>query len=57
MNVYRSADDTWFVLLVTPDKLVGLAQASRPHRPPEGSALLRSGEADGEHAASHRHSG
>src|SRR5260370_39197143 len=27
MNVYRSADDTWFVLLVTPDKLVGLAQA------------------------------
>jgi crotonobetainyl-CoA:carnitine CoA-transferase CaiB-like acyl-CoA transferase len=27
MNVYRSADDTWFVLLVTPDKLVALAQA------------------------------
>src|ERR1700730_7489005 len=27
MNVYRSADDIWFVLLVTPDKLVGLAQA------------------------------
>ena len=27
MNVYRSADDTWFVLLVTPDKLAALAQA------------------------------
>src|SRR3954469_6896389 len=27
MNVYRSADDTWFVLLVTPDKLGALAQA------------------------------
>src|SRR6266545_4289062 len=27
MNVYRSADDTWFVLIVTPDKLVALAQA------------------------------
>src|SRR5258708_2840095 len=27
MNVYRSSDDTWFVLLVTPDKLVALAQA------------------------------
>jgi crotonobetainyl-CoA:carnitine CoA-transferase CaiB-like acyl-CoA transferase len=27
MNVYRSADDTWFVLLVTPDKLVALARA------------------------------
>jgi crotonobetainyl-CoA:carnitine CoA-transferase CaiB-like acyl-CoA transferase len=27
LNVYRSADDTWFVLLVTPDKLVALAQA------------------------------
>jgi crotonobetainyl-CoA:carnitine CoA-transferase CaiB-like acyl-CoA transferase len=27
MNVYHSADDTWFVLLVTPDKLVALAQA------------------------------
>jgi crotonobetainyl-CoA:carnitine CoA-transferase CaiB-like acyl-CoA transferase len=26
-NVYRSADDTWFVLLVLPDKLVALAQA------------------------------
>src|SRR5438552_5196906 len=27
MNVYRSADDTWFVLLVTPDKLVAVAKA------------------------------
>src|SRR5712672_3311540 len=27
MNVYRAADDIWFVLLVTPDKLVALAQA------------------------------
>jgi formyl-CoA transferase len=27
LNVYRAADDTWFVLLVTPDKLVHLAQA------------------------------
>jgi crotonobetainyl-CoA:carnitine CoA-transferase CaiB-like acyl-CoA transferase len=27
MNVYRSADDTWFVLLVTPDKLAAVAHA------------------------------
>jgi crotonobetainyl-CoA:carnitine CoA-transferase CaiB-like acyl-CoA transferase len=27
MNVYRSADDTWFVLLVTPDKLETVAKA------------------------------
>jgi crotonobetainyl-CoA:carnitine CoA-transferase CaiB-like acyl-CoA transferase len=27
MNVYRAADDTWFVLLVTPDKLLAVAKA------------------------------
>src|SRR3982074_3484324 len=27
MNVYKSADDHWFVLLVTPDKLAALANA------------------------------
>src|SRR6266850_1475480 len=27
MNVYRAADDVWFVLLVTPDKLAVLAKA------------------------------
>jgi formyl-CoA transferase len=27
LNVYQSADRTWFVLLVTPDKLVALAKA------------------------------
>lgn len=27
LNVYRSADDTWFVLIVTPDKLVAVANA------------------------------
>jgi crotonobetainyl-CoA:carnitine CoA-transferase CaiB-like acyl-CoA transferase len=27
MNVYRAADDTWFVLLVTPDKLADVAKA------------------------------
>ena len=27
MNVYRSADDTWFVLIVTPDKLADVAKA------------------------------
>jgi crotonobetainyl-CoA:carnitine CoA-transferase CaiB-like acyl-CoA transferase len=27
MNVYRSADDTWFVLLVTPDRLAAVARA------------------------------
>ena len=27
MNVYRSADDTWFILLVTPDKLTAVAKA------------------------------
>jgi formyl-CoA transferase len=27
MNVYRTADDTWFVLLVTPDKVGAVAQA------------------------------
>jgi crotonobetainyl-CoA:carnitine CoA-transferase CaiB-like acyl-CoA transferase len=27
MNVYRAADDTWFVLIVTPDKLVDVTKA------------------------------
>ena len=27
MNLYRAADDTWFVLLVTPDKLEAVAKA------------------------------
>ena len=27
LNVYRTADDTWFVLLVTPDKVAALAKA------------------------------
>src|SRR5258708_39184719 len=27
MNVYKSADDHWFVLLVTPDKVAALANA------------------------------
>jgi crotonobetainyl-CoA:carnitine CoA-transferase CaiB-like acyl-CoA transferase len=27
MNVYRAADDTWFVLVVTPDKLAAVARA------------------------------
>src|SRR5712672_2790415 len=27
LNVYRTADDTWFVLIVTPDKLAAVAEA------------------------------
>src|SRR5258706_9925873 len=27
MNIYRAKDDTWFVLLVTPDKLAAVAKA------------------------------
>ena len=27
LNVYRTADDTWFVLIVTPDKLAAVAKA------------------------------
>jgi len=27
MNVYRSSDDTWFVLMITPDKLAAVAKA------------------------------
>jgi crotonobetainyl-CoA:carnitine CoA-transferase CaiB-like acyl-CoA transferase len=27
MNVYRAADDTWFILLVTPDKVATVAEA------------------------------
>jgi crotonobetainyl-CoA:carnitine CoA-transferase CaiB-like acyl-CoA transferase len=27
MNVYRASDETWFVLIVTPDKLVAVARA------------------------------
>src|SRR5258708_9925019 len=30
MNVYRAADDVWFVLLVTPDKLEAVAKAIGP---------------------------
>src|SRR5262245_66244192 len=26
-NVYRTADDVWFVLIITPDKLVAVAKA------------------------------
>ena len=27
LNVYRASDGTWFVLIVTPDKLAALAKA------------------------------
>ena len=27
MNVYRAKDDTWFVLIITPDKLEAVAKA------------------------------
>src|ERR1700726_433487 len=30
LNVYRAADDTWFVLIVTPDKLAAVAKAIGP---------------------------
>src|SRR5258706_7770646 len=30
MNVYRAADNTWFVLIVTPDKLAAVAKAIGP---------------------------
>ncbi len=48
LNVYRTADDTWFVLLVTPDKLAALAKAigraaGKRHR---GSARRRRRQAD-----------
>ena len=55
LNVYRAADDTWFVLIVTPDKLAAVAKAIGRAGSADRSALLRSGQADGEHAAAHRH--
>jgi hypothetical protein len=27
MNVWRAKDDTWFVLIITPDKLAAVAKA------------------------------
>src|ERR1700759_209375 len=30
LNVYRASDDTWFVLIVTPDKLTAVAKALGP---------------------------
>ena len=55
MNVYRAADGTWFVLIVTPDKLAAVAKAiGRPDlltdpRFSDPAKLV------GEHAAAHRH--
>ena len=42
MNVYRAADDTWFVLIVTPDKLEAVAKAIGRSGPSHRSAVLRS---------------
>jgi crotonobetainyl-CoA:carnitine CoA-transferase CaiB-like acyl-CoA transferase len=54
MNVYRAKDDTWFVLLITPDKVAAVAKAigrpdilTDPH-------FSDPGEADGEHAATRK---
>ena len=56
LNVYRASDDTWFVLIVTPDKLAAVAKAIGRAGSSDGSAVLRSGEAGAEHAAAHRNS-
>ena len=46
MNVYRTSDGTWFVLIVTPDKVARRGGGNRPAGSPDRSAILRSGEAD-----------
>ena len=57
LNVYRASDGTWFVLIVTPDKLAVRGESHWPCGSPDGSAILRSGQADAEHAAIDRDSG
>ena len=44
LNVYRSSDGIWFVLIVTPDKLSAVAKAIGRPDLPDGSAILRSGK-------------
>ena len=45
LNVYRASDGTWFVLLVTPDKLAVRRESDRPPGSPDRPAVFRSGEA------------
>ena len=53
MNVYRAADGTWFVLIVTPDKFAAVANAiGRPDLLTD-PRFCRSGAAGREHAAAH----
>ena len=56
LNVYRASDGTWFVLVVTPDKLARRGESNRPRRSADGSAIRRSGQADAEHGAADRDS-
>ena len=39
MNVYKSSDNIWFVLVVTPDKITGPGNRYRPCRSSEGPAI------------------
>ena len=56
LNVYRASDDTWFVLIVTPDKLAAVAKAiGRPDLLTDPT-IRRSGQADAEHGAADRNS-
>ena len=50
LNVYRASDGTWFVLIVTPDKLASVAKAIGRPDLTDRPTLFRSGEAGGEHA-------
>ena len=56
LNLYRTADDVWFVLIVTPDRLEAVAKAIGRADLLSRSTVRRSRQACGEHAAAHRHS-
>ena len=53
MNVYRAKDGTWFVLIITPDKVAGSGKSHRPSGSADRPTFFRSGEADGEYAAAY----
>ena len=56
LNVYHASDDTWFLLIVTPDKLPVVAKAiGRPDLLTD-PRFCGPGQPDAEPAAAHRHS-
>ena len=56
-NVYRAADDNWFLIVLTPDQLAGSGEGNWPRGPADRPAIRGSGEAGSEFGGAHGHSG